>query len=120
MNLYHGTRRPFKKGGLLLPRDVHGGASTSAPLNGPAEPSAESWVYVTESLNLAWAYAYAAPGRGKPRVLRVHPMGRIEPDHEHSAEMCAWRCESAGVVAVYTIPPMTAEEAAKGWMTPQQ
>ncbi len=63
---YHGTRRGFQKGGLLVPRADHGKAGTTAPLApGRAAPDdAVNHVYMTQDLDLAWAYAWAAPGRG--------------------------------------------------------
>jgi hypothetical protein len=117
--LYHGTRRGFGVGGYLFPRAHHGGAGTSAPVNPGREVPAEAdnWVYVTESIELAWAYAWAAPGRGKPKVLEVRAYTPIEPDPEHSAAAQAWRCGSAKVLRVHTDPVMTEAEAREGWLT---
>lgn len=118
--LYHGTRAGFRgRGGLLMPRARHGGRATGAPVNSGREPlpDAEQCVYLTEHVELAWAYAWAAPGRGKPKVLVVRPLGPIEPDPEHSVEMAAWRCEAAIVEQVLTDPPFGEEEAKAGWAT---
>jgi hypothetical protein len=116
--LYHGTRRGFGSGGWLFPRDFHHSTGTTAPVNSghaPA-PDASGWVYATESLDLAWAYAYAAVGRGRPKVLVVEPHGRIEPDPEHSADMQAWRFEFGRVTAILTEPTITEIEAYQGWV----
>lgn len=112
--LFHGTRRGFRAGGLLLPRSAHGGAPTSAP-GGQAPPGAAGYVYATEHLDLAWAYAFHAPGRGRPKVLRVGPLGPVTPDPEHSAAMAAWRCEAARVLEVLLTPTLTEAEAREGW-----
>lgn len=85
--------------------------------SGAASPEdSDQWVYVTQSLDLAWVYAWHAPGRGKPKVLVVEPHGTVEPDPEHSAAMDAWRCEWARVSGVLTEPTMTEEEARSGWV----
>lgn len=117
--LYHGTRRGFSAGGYLFPRSHHGGAKTAAPVNeGRVElGDRDEWVYMTTSLDLAWAYAWAAPGRGRPKVLVVRPAGVIEPDPEHSPQMGAWRTEMAKVTSVLTEPTMTEQEALTGWKT---
>lgn len=116
-HLFHGTRRGFTKGGWLFPRTMHAGAATSAPTNPGRQPLADSaeWVYLTEDIDVAWAYAWAAPGRGKPKVVEVEPHGRIEPDPEHSPAMRAWRAESAVVRRVHTEPTITETEAREGW-----
>lgn len=116
VTLYHGTRRGFGRGGVVMPRSFHGGAGTSAPVTRHAETGAESWVYVTGSLELAWAYAWHAAGRGKPKVLVVEPRGELEPDPEHSAAMDAWRCEWAVVRQVLTDPAISEAEARTGWV----
>lgn len=120
MTLYHGTRAGYRgPGGLVLPRATHGGPGTSAPVNaGQAAPAdAGRWVYATESLDLAWVYAWHAPGRGRPKVLVIEPRGTLEPDPEHSPAMTAWRCEWATVSAVLTTPAVTEDEARAGWLT---
>lgn len=118
MTLLHGTRRPFQRGGLLLPRSEHRGPGTTAPLNpGKQEPAdAAQWVYLTTDLRLAWVYAWHAPGRGRPRVLTVAPLGEVEADDEHSAAMAAFRCQAAKVVAVDLSPVLDEEEARAGWV----
>lgn len=116
MLLYHGTRRPFRsKGGLLLPRAHHGGAGSSAPTNSAPPATAVDWCYGTEDVLLAWAYAWAAPGRGKPRVLLVQPFDVPTPDPEHSPAMRAWRFGSGRVVDILTDSPITEAEARQGW-----
>lgn len=120
---YHGTRRPFQRGGLLLPRSYHGGDGTSAPLTSRALSDSEqhvvdessSYVYITTNVAIAWAYAWSAPGRGKPRVLTVAPTSDIEPDPEHSPLMEAYRCDGARVISVSLDPLLTEQEAADGW-----
>lgn len=54
--LFHGTRR--RLGGYYRPGKAEGG-----------------WLKFTYDLELAWDYAEAAPGRGRPRVHRVGPLG---------------------------------------------
>lgn len=115
---FHGTRQPFGRRGLLLPRSVHGGRGTTAPLNpGQTLPAdAADWVYVTGDLDLAWVYAWHAPGRGRPRVLQVRPLEGLEDDPEHSARMAAARCKAAIVDRVLTEPTCTEAEARGGWV----
>lgn len=115
---YHGTRRGFSPGGWVFPRSSHGGAGSSAPTTPGRESPAEAadFVYVTTDLTLAWAYAWAAPGRGKPKVLTVIPHGPTEPDPEHSSRMDAWRCEFAKVTHVDTDPILSDADARAGWV----
>jgi hypothetical protein len=117
--LFHGTRRPFMKGGLLLPRAKLGGApATSAPMKAgrAPNPDAENWVYVTTSLTLAWVYAWHAPGRGRPRVLTVTPLGPVYDDPEHSPDMEAYRTDAAVVAAVDLEPLVSEADARAGWV----
>lgn len=116
---YHGTRRGFTRGGLLIPASRHGGERTTAPLTEGATPQtgAENWVYMTTNIDLAWAYAFHASGRGKPKVLVLHPVSMPEPDPEHSSAMAAYRCEAATVTDVLTEPTITEAEARSGWAT---
>ena len=118
MTFYHGTRRGFKPGGYLLPRAFHEGRATAAPLSpGCVQPEdAAEYVYITESEDLAWAYAWCSPGRGRPKVLVVEPTGPVVPDSEHSPAMLAYRTTSARVVAVHIEPLMTEAEAREGWV----
>lgn len=118
LSLFHGTRRPFKRGGLLIPRSRHGGPGTSAPLTpGRTQPEdAADWVYLTSDLDLAWVYAFHAPGRGRARVLRVTPIGDVLRDIEHGDTMAAYRCEAATVADVLTEPTVTEAEARDGWI----
>lgn len=118
---YHGTRRGFTRGGVLFPRSAHRGAGTGAPVNpGREQPQeAANWVYLTRNLDLAWAYAWQAPGRGKPKVVVVRPHGTVEADPEHSGAMDAWRAEWATVTEVLLEPAITQEQARQGWVTSQ-
>jgi hypothetical protein len=115
MTWYHGTRRPFGKGGIVMPRSFHGGKPTTAPTMPGRSPAADAadWVYVTEKEYLAWVYAWHAAGRGRPRVLTVRPTD-IHPDPEH-APGTAWRCSSAFVDSVDLHPPFSEAEARGGW-----
>lgn len=115
---YHGTRRGFMKGGLLMPRRFHGGAGTQAPLKVGATPlgDADQFVYVTTSKVLAWVYAWEAVGRGRPRVLTVRPLSEVWRDPEHSRDMEAYRCEAATVVDVDFDPMISEAEAKEGWI----
>jgi hypothetical protein len=71
---------------------------------------------MTGSLDLAWVYAWMAPGRGKPKVLVVVPLGSVELDPEHSPDMDAWRAEAARVVDVLYVPTITEQQAREGWI----
>jgi hypothetical protein len=93
--MYHGTRAGFRgKGGIVLPGEMfqkdnhHLGRS--------------SWVYVTPDIDLAWSFAEASDGKGRPRVLMVRPIGKLEVDASTVAgenyEM--YRCDSALVTQV--------------------
>lgn len=118
MQLYHGTRRGFTPGGWLLPRSDHGGPATSAPAS-RALPQNEQHIYLTTDLDLAWVYAWHAPGRGRPKVLVVEPTQPIQHDPEHSPQMPAYRSRGmAHVAAVLTTPTVTEEQARQGWQTP--
>lgn len=116
--LYHGTRKPFSKGGLVMPRTFHGSTGTTAPLKPGASPrpDSERFVYVTPSLMLAWVYAWSATGRGRPRVLTVKPLSDVWADPEHSADMEAYRCEAALVEAVDLVPLVDEQTAVAGWV----
>ena len=116
---YHGTRRGFGRGGWLMPKRFHQNSEqTSAPVKPGRDRAADSehWVYMTTHEELAWAYAWAAPGRGKPKVLVVEPCGVVERDPEHSVDMQAYRTEMAKVVEVLREPLLTEEEARDGWV----
>lgn len=72
MSLYHGTRIGVTKGALLLPgdqfdKDNHGLGRSDR-------------VYLTTDLGLAWDYAEAASGRGRPKVCEVMPLGPLSVD----------------------------------------
>lgn len=99
--MYHGTRRPFTKGGLLLPVDDHKGkARTGQATDGTA------FCYMTTDRELAEWYAIQAKGRGLPRVLTVEPIGLIEVDPSpYDYEIGdQYRCrDGARVIAVEVI-----------------
>lgn len=117
MRLYHGTRRGFTPGGWLMPRAHHGGDPTTAPAHGSLPDSAHH-IYVTTDLDLAWAYAWHAPGRGRPKVVLVEPSAPIEHDPEHSPSMPAYRSRGIGRIrAVLTDPTVTEKEAREGWVS---
>jgi hypothetical protein len=102
----------------VLPRSQHGGPGTAAPLNpGRRQPAdAANYVYVSDDLVMAWVYAWQAPGRGRPRVLEVVPLGPLEQDPEHGAAAGAWRCEAARVTGILTTPACSEDEARTGWV----
>ena len=118
MTLYHGTRRGFGPGGYLIPRSQHGQPGTTAPLvPGRVQPSdVADWVYVTEDIDLAWVYAWHAPGRGQPKVLEVEPMGELHDDLEHGLRMRAYRCTMARVRKIHRVPTVTEADARGGWV----
>lgn len=63
-------------------------------------------------------YAWCAPGRGKPKVLTVAPLGNVTRDPEHSPAMEAYRCDDwLRVIHVDTEPIITEQEARDGWVT---
>lgn len=97
--LYHGTRRPFTKGGIVLP-----GEEVNTEENHDLGRS--DVVYVTPDLNLAWAYAGAAKDNGVPRVVEVHPLSALRLDNStvNGKEQIAFTCESAFVVNVFMDP----------------
>lgn len=119
VRFFHGTRAGFGKGGWVFPRTFHQGEGTSAPLQpGRQAPSdAERYVYITTSEDLAWVYAWHAPGRGRPRVLVVEPRSEVADDPEHSPLMQAYRCEVAKVLAVRFTPTVSEKDAREGWAT---
>lgn len=115
---YHGTRRGFVVGGFVTPRSFHGGDGTFAPMVEGKEspPDAHRYVFATTDLHLAWAYAWAAPGRGKPKVLTIRPGGPVEPDPEHGLTMPAFRIDGfCRVLRIDREPIMSEFEATSGW-----
>ena len=116
---YHGTRRGFTRGGVLSPRAFHGQAATTAPTNPgmASSPDSGEWVYITIDVNLAWVYAFHAPGTGRPKVLTVTPRGDVEHDPEYSLRTVAYRCPWAAVTGVLKLPTMTESEARNGWLS---
>lgn len=114
---FHGTKAPLRRGDMVLPRRIHGGPATNAPLTpgGTRLPESDDYVYVTNDYNFAWACAYESGALGEPVVLVVKPQGNLELDPEHSAHMGAYRCEAALVLAVDNQAPFDAEAAKKGW-----
>lgn len=116
--LYHGTRRGFTNGGLLLPRATHGGKPTTAPLN-PGQlppPDQGEWAYLTTDLDLAWVYAWHSVGRGMPRVVKVTPLSDVERDPEHGLTTPAYRTRAATVCQVLREPTVTEADARNGWI----
>jgi hypothetical protein len=99
--LYHGTRRPFQKGGLVLPAKVTGAKFTEG---GVREDEGEH-VYVTPDWQLAATFARMANGRGRPRILTVKPLSKLEVDWATfgGEEREAYRCEAAIVEKVEII-----------------
>lgn len=97
--LYHGTRAAYRgSGGLLLPGDDvgqdHHGLGRSA------------YVYMTPDREEAEAWARAAKGRNRPRVLTVMPMAPVENDDStiNGEEHYGVRCRvGARVLAVDVI-----------------
>lgn len=117
---FHGTRRGFTQGGVVLPLSSHGvtGRTTAPTQAGACSPAeANQWVYITRDLTLAWVYAWHAVGAGKPKVLTVIPHGQVERDPEHGWRTDAWRCEWASVTQVSTSPVIKQEQARAGWVT---
>lgn len=104
---YHGTRAGFLAGGLVLPRNETGAQPTRAPLNpGRRLPADQgSFVYMTRDLDVAWSYARAASGRGKPKVLVVRPLSQPQRDREHGPGTDTWRCTAATVSKVLRDAP---------------
>lgn len=101
--LYHGTRKPFQRGGLILPRSQHGGpANHVATGTVPFADDAANWVYLTPDLDLAWDYAVEATGRGAPRVCEVAVWGDLLVDDStvNGEDVVQFRCEAASVVRV--------------------
>ena len=96
---YHGTRRGFRSGGVLLPA-----ALTGAPDNHGLGRTAV--VYVTPDLELAWDYAEAALGRGRPKVLVVRPLGPLAVDESTCGgqEQASFACSWARVLRVLAAP----------------
>ena len=93
VRFYHGTRRPFGPGGLLLPGEKFGADNHGL---GRSE-----WVYVTTELDLAIEYAKAAQGRGKAKVVQVQPWGEMFVDDSTIAggeEQDSYKCEAAKVL----------------------
>jgi len=94
MTLYHGTRRPFGAGGLVLP-----GNDVGVDNHGLGRSDT---VYVTPDLGLAKQYAKAARGEGVPRVLSVRPWTALERDDSTigGEEQRSFRTSAATVLAV--------------------
>jgi hypothetical protein len=95
--LYHGTRAPFRGGGgLVLP-----GADVGRENHNLGRSDR---VYVTPDLELAWLYAEASKGRGKPKVLIVEPRSPLEVDDSTigNEEQEAYSCAYAVVQKVLT------------------
>lgn len=93
--LYHGTRAGFRgRGGLVLP------GTDVGRHNHPGLEYRSDWVYLTPDLDLAWLYAEAASGRGRPKVLVVRPGSGLLNDDSTLAgddEQVSFRCTHAYV-----------------------
>jgi len=92
--LFHGTRKPFKKGGLVLPGDDVGIDNHAL--------GRSSVVYVTPDFDLACDYAEQAVGSGTPRVVSVFPLGDLYPDRSTvgGVYVDSWCCDAAVVRSV--------------------
>ena len=91
--LYHGTRAGFRgKGGIVLPGELYKKDNHRL--------GRSDWVYVTPDIDLAWSFAEASAGRGRPRVLIVRPLGDLEVDDSTvgGEEFEMYRCKSARVL----------------------
>lgn len=86
MTFWHGGRAPAD--GVLLPQEL---MRSGEPGNG--------YVYVTTERDLAATYAATLPGSW---LMKVEPVGAVERDPE-SILSTSFRCQSAVVVARYTI-----------------
>ena len=110
--LYHGTRAGFRgRGGIVLP-GVQVGRH-----NHPGLEYRSDWVYITPDLDLAWEYAEAAQGRGKPKVLVVLPGSGLLNDDSTIAggvEQISFRCTHAIVQKVLTVRECPAQPAQAG------
>lgn len=82
MPLYHGTRKPFGKGGLVLPGKLTSEDNTtgSESYTQGLRPYTGEKVYVTTDLELAKHFAKISKGRGKAKVFEVLYVGSIERD----------------------------------------
>lgn len=96
--LYHGTRRGFRPGGILLPPDTTGHQPSTHGYTVPDGwvDDREQYVYVTTDIDIARDFAAQAPGRGRPKVLIVTPMTPVEKDpatiggHVAPTYRCGW------------------------------
>lgn len=74
--LYHGTCRGFTRGGYLFPVSFHG--QEARP--GHNGEDSINYAYATSAREMAVWYALQTPGRGRPKVLTVAPIGDVESD----------------------------------------
>ena len=74
--LYHGTRRGFMRGGLLMPVRFH----RSEQRSGHVGIDSTDYAYVTTERDLAVSYAMQSKGRAAPRLLICRPINEIEVD----------------------------------------
>lgn len=72
--LYHGTRRGFRKGGILLPCRETGSCSWED------YPHDHSAVYLTEDPTVAAYFATWSKGRGRPKIVEVEAHGLMRFD----------------------------------------
>lgn len=110
---YHGTRRPFNTGGLVLPGDKVGVDHHNL--------GRSDWVYVTTDLELAKDYARAAAGKGRAKVVQVRPWGDLYIDDStvNGEEQDSYRCEAASVLLrVWMETPEEAQAHRQGLTDP--
>lgn len=100
--LYHGTKRGFRKGGILLPCAETGFCSWQD------YPHDERSVYATPDPVMAAYFAKNSQGRGKPKVLVIEAHGRVREDRFllrnewHLEVLIEW----ATVIDVHVIEPI--------------
>ena len=101
---WHGTRRGFQKGGLILPPSFHGkGKANDLP-----DHTDDDWVFITPDREIAEEFAYkAAVGKGRPRVLQVVPLHDVFNDWATygGEDGYLYRTASARVIAVELLDP---------------
>ena len=98
---YHGTKAGFRgRGGLLLPGDLVGKDNWHLKRS--------QFAYITTEIQLAYFYAYACKGRGRPKVLIVKPISQIENDNSFLFDdlQAAYTCSGAIVQKTILLPWM--------------
>jgi len=79
--LYHGGTRKLRRGGILLPPDRTGAATTAD--FGAGGACRRDRVYVTTELDQALMFAIMAPPRGHGSVYEVEALGDLEVDPDY-------------------------------------